>query len=69
MNRFSLSGKVAVVTGSSRGIGKSIARSLSDAGAKVLYDMMSNVRKERTGTTRQGKQINPNKYIPQTGIA
>ena len=41
----------------------------SDAGAEVLYDMMSNVRKERTGTTRQGKQINPNNYVPQTGIA
>ena len=41
----------------------------SDAGAEILYDMMSNVRKERTGTTRQGKQINPNKYVPQTGIA
>ena len=41
----------------------------SDAGAEILYDMMSNVRKERTGTTRQGKQINPNNYVPQTGIA
>lgn len=35
MDQFDLSGKVAVVTGSSRGIGRSIARALSSAGAKV----------------------------------
>ena len=35
----------------------------SDAGANQLYSMMDRVRKARTGTTRQGKQINPNKYL------
>jgi hypothetical protein len=33
-------------------------------GAKNLYNMMNKVRKSRTGTTKQGKQINPNKYTP-----
>jgi hypothetical protein len=36
----------------------------SEAGAKKLYEMMSRVRKARTGTTKQGKQINPNKFMP-----
>tara|TARA_R100001369_G_scaffold78968_2_gene108824 strand:- start:879 stop:1568 length:690 start_codon:yes stop_codon:yes gene_type:complete len=36
----------------------------SDAGAKVLEDMMSRVRKERTGNSKQGKQINPKKFLP-----
>ena len=36
----------------------------TDAGAKHLYDMMDRVRKARTGHTRQGKQIEPNKYMP-----
>jgi hypothetical protein len=30
----------------------------------VLYDMMAKVRKARTGTTKQGRQINPRKMIP-----
>lgn len=34
------------------------------AGAKVLYKMMRNLRKARTGTTKQGKQINPAKFLP-----
>jgi len=36
----------------------------SDAGADVLYDMMDKIRKARTGTTKQGKQINPRQYTP-----
>jgi gluconate 5-dehydrogenase len=36
VNLFSLGKKVALVTGSSRGIGKAIALALSDAGAKVV---------------------------------
>jgi hypothetical protein len=36
----------------------------SDAGAKVLYDMMAKVRKARTGNAKQGKRINPSKFVP-----
>lgn len=36
----------------------------SEAGAKRLYDMMDKIRHARTGTKKQGKQINPNKYLP-----
>lgn len=36
----------------------------SKAGAKRLYAMMDRVRQERTGTTKQGKQINPRKHMP-----
>jgi hypothetical protein len=35
----------------------------SDAGATQLYGMMDRVRKARTGSTEQGKQINPNKFL------
>jgi len=35
----------------------------SEAGAKRLYEMMDRIRQARTGTTKQGKQINPNKFL------
>ena len=35
----------------------------SKAGAKQLYSMMDKVRSARTGTKKQGKQINPRKYL------
>jgi len=36
----------------------------SDAGAKKLYQMMDRVRQARTGNKKQGKQINPDKFMP-----
>lgn len=37
----------------------------SSAGAKILYKMMDRIRKARTGTTKQGRQINPDKFLPR----
>jgi len=37
----------------------------SDAGAQRLYSMMDRVRKARTGTEQQGRQIDPRKYMPR----
>jgi len=36
----------------------------SEAGSEQLYSMMDRVRQERTGTTRQGAQINPMRQLP-----
>jgi hypothetical protein len=37
----------------------------TDAGSKVLYAMMEKVRRARTGNAKQGKKINPNKFVPR----
>jgi len=37
----------------------------SDAGAKHLYKMMDKIRHARTGTKKQGKQINAEKFMPK----
>lgn len=37
----------------------------SEAGAKRLYEMMDRIRHARTGTKKQGKQINPAKFTPK----
>lgn len=36
----------------------------SEAGAKVLEEMMARVRRERTGNPQQGKEIDPNSVLP-----
>ena len=36
----------------------------TDAGAKTLYNMMHKIRKARTGSSTQGHQISPRKFVP-----
>ena len=36
----------------------------TEAGSKRLYAMMDRVRKARTGNPKQGRQINPNRFMP-----
>ena len=36
----------------------------SEAGADKLYQMMARIRKARTGNDKQGKKINPDKFMP-----
>jgi hypothetical protein len=36
----------------------------TDAGAKRLYSMMDKIRMARTGSKKQGRQINPAKFMP-----
>ena len=37
----------------------------SDAGARRLYEMMDKVRMARTGNKKQGKEIEPERYMPR----
>jgi hypothetical protein len=41
-----------------------IGNGSSKAGAHRLYGMMNKIRKARTGTSKQGRHINPNKFLP-----
>jgi hypothetical protein len=41
-----------------------IGNGSTDAGAKRLYAMMDKVRQARTGNKKQGREINPEKYMP-----
>jgi hypothetical protein len=36
----------------------------TEAGSRHLYKMMDRIRKARTGNSKQGKQINPSRYLP-----
>lgn len=41
-----------------------IGNGSSKAGSQRLYSMLDKIRKARTGTKKQGKQIKPEKYMP-----
>jgi hypothetical protein len=43
---------------------RKIGAGSAEKGAKKLYAMMDKIRQARTGSTEQGKQIDPNKFMP-----
>jgi NAD(P)-dependent dehydrogenase (short-subunit alcohol dehydrogenase family) len=54
MNLFDLSGKVAIVTGSSRGIGRAIAEGFAEAGARVVISSRNQERCDETAAAIRG---------------
>src|SRR5271165_489684 len=58
---FNLAGKVALVTGGSKGLGKAMARGLAEAGADILIssrhenELKPALAEILEGTTRQGR--------------
>jgi len=57
--RFDLTHKIALITGSSQGIGLALARGLAEAGAEVILNGRNNARLEKAATVlrEQGGQV------------
>ena len=61
--RFDLTGRVALVTGGSKGLGKAMARGLAEAGADIIIssrtesELKSALEEILHGTGRQGRYI------------
>jgi NAD(P)-dependent dehydrogenase (short-subunit alcohol dehydrogenase family) len=55
MNLFDLSGKVAIVTGSSRGIGRAIAEGFAEAGARVVISSRNHEPCDETAAAIRAK--------------
>ena len=57
LDRFNLSGKIAMVTGSSRGIGNAVAKGLCEAGATVVYTATTLESAEKAARKQHRKQV------------
>lgn len=56
MNKFSLTGKVALITGSTQGLGLGVAKALGSAGAKIAINYLNN-REKAEGALQVLKEI------------
>ena len=56
MNKFSLAGKVALITGSTQGLGLGVAKALGHAGAKIAINYLNN-REKAEGALQVLKEI------------
>lgn len=59
LNKFDLSGKVAMVTGASRGLGQAMAIGLAEAGADIvaLSTTVDNLRETETAIQKLGRKV------------
>ena len=57
LDLFSLSGRTALVTGSSRGLGNAIARGLAEAGARVILNGVDPARLSRAAEEMRGQGL------------
>ena len=63
MKKFSLEGKVALVTGAAYGIGFAIAEGLADAGAKIVFNCRSQEHMDKALADYKAKGIDAKGYI------
>lgn len=63
LNTFSLSGKIALVTGASYGIGFEIAKALHDAGAKIVFNDRSTENIEKALAAYKEAGIEAHGYL------
>ena len=63
MNKFSLEGKVALVTGASHGIGMAIAEAFAACGAKICFNCSSEGSKAKAIEAYKAKGIDAHGYV------
>lgn len=63
MNKFSLEGKIAFVTGASYGIGYAIAKGFSEAGAKIVFNDINQELVDKGLTSYKADGIDATGYV------